>query len=134
MSTPANVVSQSGPLDDKLEAIRSDLNALNASPRRQAHQRLLALLPDIEATLLRGATQKQALEILEKHGVSVSLATFRRLLKDARDQKLRVTCSRRANPTPSNATGEAGVSTARSAVTNNDQAGTSHAGGPNHDE
>lgn len=66
--------------DADLDEIKHELGALLPSRRRQTCAKLRELYPAIDSALKRGITQKDALGILKAHGISLSVATFRRML------------------------------------------------------
>lgn len=70
--------------DADLDAIKHELGALLPSRRRQTCAKLRELYPAIDSALKRGITQKDALGILKAHGISLSVATFRRMLEAER--------------------------------------------------
>lgn len=87
MNMHVDNTSQAPATDIELDAIRGELCNLGPSSRRQTRQQVHKLLPEIQAALDRGATQKGALQILKSHGISMSIATLRRMLEANRDQR-----------------------------------------------
>lgn len=87
MNTTTDLASQAAHSDHELDAIRKELETLAPSPRRQIRIKIQELFPYIEKALQRGATQKGALQILKAHGISLSVATFRRVFETERRQR-----------------------------------------------
>lgn len=81
MNAHVDNMPQAPATDIELDAIRGELCNLGPSSLRQTRQRVGKLLPEIQAALDRGATQKGALQILKSHGISMSIATLRRMLE-----------------------------------------------------
>lgn len=70
-----------------IDVLMKSLDALQPAGERTTAAKFTALYPNIEQALTRGVTQRAVVEALERDGLKLHPAKFKKLLEEARAQR-----------------------------------------------
>jgi hypothetical protein len=73
-------------LTTSIDALTTSVDALQPTNERTVAVKFSTLYPNIERALARGVTQRAIMDALEREGLKLHPAKFKKLLEDARAQ------------------------------------------------